>query len=81
MDLNFPGDKRHQAFAVDAFKYLDEMGDNVDRDIFGFYSEKGYLSPIENFSFKAEKYVEYFPNLVEGYNSMTKNLKNSISKV
>lgn len=24
--LNFPGDKRHHATAVDAFKYLDEMG-------------------------------------------------------
>lgn len=30
MELNFPGDKRHQAFAVDAFKYLDEMGENYD---------------------------------------------------
>lgn len=26
MDLNFPGDSRHQAFAEDAFRYLDEMG-------------------------------------------------------
>lgn len=25
IDLNFPGDSRHRAFAVDAFKYLDEM--------------------------------------------------------
>ena len=30
MELNFPGDVRHQAFAVDAFKYLDEMGENYD---------------------------------------------------
>ena len=30
MELNFPGDTRHQAFAVDAFKYLDEMGENYD---------------------------------------------------
>lgn len=30
MELNFPGDGRHQAFAVDAFKYLDEMGENYD---------------------------------------------------
>lgn len=30
MELNFPGDERHQAFAVDAFKYLDEMGENYD---------------------------------------------------
>ena len=30
MELNVPGDGRHQAFAVDAFKYLDEMGENYD---------------------------------------------------
>lgn len=28
--LNFPGDSRHQAFAEDAFKYLDAMGDQYD---------------------------------------------------
>lgn len=28
--LNFPGDERHQAFAEDAFKYLDRMGDQYD---------------------------------------------------
>ncbi len=28
--LNFPGDARHQAFAEDAFKYLDEMGSRYD---------------------------------------------------
>lgn len=28
--LNFPGDTRHQAFAEDAFKYLDRMGDQYD---------------------------------------------------
>lgn len=28
--LNFPGDKRHEAFAEDAFKYLDRMGDQYD---------------------------------------------------
>ena len=28
--LNFPGDDRHQAYAEDAFKYLDAMGDNYD---------------------------------------------------
>lgn len=28
--LNFPSDKRHQAFAEDAFKYLEEMGDKYD---------------------------------------------------
>ena len=27
VELNFPGDERHQAFAEDAFKYLDRMGD------------------------------------------------------
>ena len=30
VELNFPGDSRHQAFAEDAFKYLDAMGDNYD---------------------------------------------------
>ena len=30
VELNFPGDKRHQAFAEDAFKYLDRMGDQYD---------------------------------------------------
>lgn len=28
--LNFPGDDRHQAYAEDAFKYLDRMGDQYD---------------------------------------------------
>ena len=28
--LNFPGDERHEAFAEDAFKYLDRMGDQYD---------------------------------------------------
>ena len=27
VELNFPGDKRHQAFCEDAFKYLDNMGE------------------------------------------------------
>ena len=30
VELNFPGDKRHQAFCEDAFKYLDEAGDQYD---------------------------------------------------
>ncbi|MBP3349022.1 MAG: class I SAM-dependent rRNA methyltransferase [Bacteroidaceae bacterium] len=30
VELNFPGDTRHKAFAEDAFKYLDAMGDNYD---------------------------------------------------
>ena len=30
VELNFPGDPRHQAFAEDAFKYLDRMGDQYD---------------------------------------------------
>ena len=30
VELNFPGDERHQAFAEDAFKYLDRMGDQSD---------------------------------------------------
>lgn len=30
IELNFPNDSRHEAFAVDAFKYLDEMGNNYD---------------------------------------------------
>ena len=30
VELNFPGDQRHQSFAEDAFKYLDRMGDQYD---------------------------------------------------
>lgn len=30
VELNFPGDKRHEAFAEDAFKYLDRMGGGYD---------------------------------------------------
>ena len=30
VELNFPGDIRHKAFAEDAFKYLDRMGDQYD---------------------------------------------------
>ena len=30
VDLNFPGDNRHEAYAEDAFKYLDRMGDQYD---------------------------------------------------
>ena len=30
VELNFPGDPRHQAFAEDAFNYLDAMGSNYD---------------------------------------------------
>lgn len=30
VELNFPGDPRHKAFAEDAFKYLDQMGDQYD---------------------------------------------------
>lgn len=30
VELNFPGDQRHKAFAEDAFKYLDRMGDQYD---------------------------------------------------
>ncbi len=30
VELNFPGDARHKAFAEDAFKFLDAMGDNYD---------------------------------------------------
>lgn len=30
VDLNFPGDGRHQAFAEDAFKFLERMGSNYD---------------------------------------------------
>ena len=28
--MNFPGDKRHEAYCEDAFKYLDRMGDRYD---------------------------------------------------
>lgn len=30
VELNFPGDQRHKAFAEDAFKYLEKMGSNYD---------------------------------------------------
>lgn len=30
VNLNFPGDKRHQAYAEDAFKFLNNMGDYYD---------------------------------------------------
>ncbi len=30
VELNFPGDTRHEAYAEDAFKYLDRMGENYD---------------------------------------------------
>jgi 23S rRNA (cytosine1962-C5)-methyltransferase len=30
VELNFPGDKRHEAFAVDAFKYLERIKDQYD---------------------------------------------------
>lgn len=30
VELNFPGDTRHEAYAEDAFKYLDKMGDQYD---------------------------------------------------
>ncbi len=30
VELNFPGDERHKAFAEDAFKFLDTMGSNYD---------------------------------------------------
>ncbi|MDH6358678.1 class I SAM-dependent rRNA methyltransferase [Parabacteroides sp. PF5-9] len=30
VELNYPGDSRHTAYAEDAFKYLDKMGENYD---------------------------------------------------
>ena len=30
VDMNFPGDTRHEAFCQDALKYLDRMGDSYD---------------------------------------------------
>lgn len=30
VEMNFPGDTRHEAFCDDAFKYLDRMGDRYD---------------------------------------------------
>lgn len=30
IELNYPGDPRHEAFAEDAFKYLEKMGSNYD---------------------------------------------------
>ena len=34
VDLNFPGDKRHEAFAEDAFKFLDTMPGRDDADAY-----------------------------------------------
>ena len=33
VELNFPGDPRHEAYAEDAFKYLERMGSNYDLTI------------------------------------------------
>lgn len=30
VEMNFPGDNRHEAFAVDAFKFMDDMKDKYD---------------------------------------------------
>ena len=30
VEMNFPGDKRHEAYCEDSFKYLDRMGDRYD---------------------------------------------------
>ena len=30
IELNFPGDPRHEAYAIDAFKYLDDIKDKYD---------------------------------------------------
>ena len=30
VELNFPGDRRHEAYTADAFKYLEEAGNNYD---------------------------------------------------
>ena len=30
VELNFPGDQRHEAYTADAFKYLEEAGNNYD---------------------------------------------------
>lgn len=30
VEINFPGDARHEAYAEDAFKYLEKMGNNYD---------------------------------------------------
>ncbi len=30
VEMNFPGDERHEAFAVDAFKFMDDMKDKYD---------------------------------------------------
>lgn len=48
VDLNFPGDNRHQAFAEDAFKYLNEIDDKYDLIILDPPAFAKHRSAIKN---------------------------------
>ena len=46
VELNFPGDARHQAYCEDAFRFLDKMGENYDLIVLdppAFAKHKGAL--------------------------------------
>lgn len=46
VELNFPGDSRHQAYCEDAFRFLDKMGENYDLIVLdppAFAKHKGAL--------------------------------------
>ena len=46
VELNFPGDARHQAYCEDAFRFLDKMGENYDLIVLdppAFAKHKGTL--------------------------------------
>ena len=42
VEMNFPGDARHQAFCEDAFKFLDNIGTATDSSLFTLHSSLNY---------------------------------------
>lgn len=48
VELNFPGDKRHEAFAVDAFKYLNQIKDQYDLIILDPPAFAKHLNVVKN---------------------------------
>ena len=48
VELNFPGDKRHEAFAEDAFKYLNDIDDKYDLIILDPPAFAKHRSAIKN---------------------------------
>ena len=57
VSLNFPGDTRHQAFAEDAFKFLDRMGDQ-------YVAEYAYSEPA------FAKHRDALRNALRGYTKL-----------